>query len=272
MNLLARRLVLFSEDEKKRVPATQRWKVKVANNTLNFRDMPEVFATKEDLKKIWGIPFRKVVLFSGRIQARKRIGHLLRAFEHADFAEYGLVVVGPGELAGLKAWAQRHQNAVILGPQYDPQRVAEIFKMADVFCIPGAVGLSINQAFFWGLPIVTEVAQHGPEICYLRDGENGFMVKDANQLACRLLELLRDDGLRRRMSMNARATILREGSIETMTDGFFDAIREVSRRGARRCCRIKWQVAGNAEEAICVHQQLRRRAPSEQAHCTRLKN
>ena len=32
----------------------------------------------------------------------------------------------------------------------------------DVYCIPGAIGLSIVDAQFCGLPVVTEDVDHGP--------------------------------------------------------------------------------------------------------------
>ena len=48
--------------------------------------------------------------------------------------------------------------------------------------MPGHVGLAANQAFYWGLPLITEEGHHPPEIQYLKDGENGFMVPE-NDLA-----------------------------------------------------------------------------------------
>ena len=42
--------------------------------------------------------------------------------------------------------------------------------MADIFSIPGKVGLGVTQAFYWGLPIVTERVLHSPEIIYVKDG------------------------------------------------------------------------------------------------------
>ena len=57
--------------------------------------------------------------------------------------------------------------------------------MADVFAIPGHVGLGLNQAFYFGLPVVTEEGKHPPEIAYLKPGRNGFMVPENDLAALR---------------------------------------------------------------------------------------
>jgi glycosyltransferase involved in cell wall biosynthesis len=94
--------------------------------------------------------------------------------------------------------------------------------MADVCVIPGHVGLGLNQAFFWGLPVVTEEGDHPPEIIYLKPGRNGFVVprNDISSLRAQLLYLLDNDQLRSEISKNARADILRDASIEGMFAGF----------------------------------------------------
>jgi len=48
--------------------------------------------------------------------------------------------------------------------------------------VPGHVGLGLNQAFYWGLPAITEKGLQPPEIQYLKPGRNGFMVGE-NDLA-----------------------------------------------------------------------------------------
>jgi glycosyltransferase involved in cell wall biosynthesis len=93
------------------------------------------------------------------------------------------------------------------------------------------VGLGLNQAFFWGLPMVTEHGNQPPEIEYLRDGENGFMVAEDDRPALRerVLRLLDNDEERRRMSENARRDILANASIEGMFAGFLACARHLAR-------------------------------------------
>jgi glycosyltransferase involved in cell wall biosynthesis len=121
-----------------------------------------------------------------------------------------------------------------LGEIHDPKniKISKIFKMADVFSIPGHVGLGLNQAFYWGLPVVTEDGLQPPEINYLVNGRNGFMVphNDINQLREKILFLLEDDDIRQEFSKNARSDILKWGSIEGMFMGFRNCVDSLSGR------------------------------------------
>jgi glycosyltransferase involved in cell wall biosynthesis len=118
------------------------------------------------------------------------------------------------------------ENTIYLGEVHDPANVAisRIFTMADVCSIPGHVGLGLNQAFFFGLPVVTEEGRQPPEIDYLENGRNGFIVPedDVSELHRRLAFLLDNDDERARMSRNAREDIARRASIEGMFKGFLD--------------------------------------------------
>ena len=98
--------------------------------------------------------------------------------------------------------------------------------MAEVCAIPGQVGLGLNQAFYWGLPVVTEDCDQPPEICYLKPGRNGFVVpsNDLASLRDRILYLLDNDKVRADFSRYAREDILKEASIEGMFSGFMDCV------------------------------------------------
>ena len=51
-------------------------------------------------------------------------------------------------------------------------------KKASLVFVPGLSGLSINHAFAYGRPYATFSAErHGPEINYLINGVNGFIIK-----------------------------------------------------------------------------------------------
>lgn len=97
-------------------------------------------------------------------------------------------------------------------------KAISLLSARDVYCLPGAVGLSIIDAFFCGLPIVIENVRHGPEICYFKDGVNGFMVGkgDVLDLAEKVELLLDDDDLRRRFSEAAINEIETAGHIDNM--------------------------------------------------------
>lgn len=235
LHFLSDGLILYTESLQRFVSERNRGKVFVANNTINFEDFPLVPESREEIKRDLGIPFQKVVLFAGRIgeeRNRKKVDHLIDIFRALDRSDVGLVIVGSGLSEELRA-RMNPVNTRYLGEVHDPEnrQISRIFKMADVCSIPGHVGLGLNQAFFWGLPMVTEQGNQPPEIEYLRDGENGFMVPedDRRALRDRLLRLIDNDAERRRMSENARRDILTHASIEGMFDGFLSCMLYLSR-------------------------------------------
>jgi glycosyltransferase involved in cell wall biosynthesis len=223
-------LILYSADLIKNVSKRGRHKAFPANNTINFEDFPDVSESKDQIKRQLGIPFKKVVLFAGRMDVdggRKRVDHLIEIFRDINGRDAGLVIVG----SGLKEeWRARMnpQTTIYLGEIHDPQnlQISRVFKMADVSAIPGHVGLGLNQAFYFGLPVVTEEGNHPPEIGYLKPGRNGFIVpeNDLARLREKLFTLLDNDAMRLEFSRNAREDILRNASTEGMYRGFRDCV------------------------------------------------
>ena len=167
---------------------------------------------------------------------RKRVDHLIEVFRTIDRADIGLVLVGSGLSDELRA-RLNGRNTIYLGELQDENdlQISKLCKMADVCAIPGHVGLGLNQAFYWGLPVVTEEDDHPPEVFYLIDGRNGFMVTrdDLAELRERLLLLLDNDRLRSEFSSHAREHILREASIEGMFSGFKASVDHMTRKSAK---------------------------------------
>jgi glycosyltransferase involved in cell wall biosynthesis len=219
-------LITYSEHELKHISERNRYKVYAANNTINFEDYPSIADSREEIKRELNIPFDRVVLSVGRMGAeggRKKLDHLIALF-NGDMPEgIGLVIVGSGVSPELLDKANT-KNTVYLGQIHDQQniQISKIFKMADVFSIPGHVGLGLNQAFYWGLPVVTEDGSQPPEINYLINGRNGFLVpnNDLRDLKEKILYLLTNDRAREEFSKNAKEDILKHASIENMFEGF----------------------------------------------------
>lgn len=233
-------LILYSEACREFIKPKYRSKAFIANNTLNFEDFPTVRESKEEIKKEFGIPFQKSVIFIGRMgveKERKRVDHLIEVFRRLDRANIGLVLVGSGLSGDLKARVNT-RNTLYLGAVHDPQNlgISKLCKMADVCAIPGHVGLGLNQAFYWGLPVVTEECNQPPEISYLKHGRNGFIVprNDLASLQDRILYLLDNDGVRADFSRHAHEDILTEASIEGMFSGFKNCVEYLTNRWATR--------------------------------------
>ena len=97
--------------------------------------------------------------------------------------------------------------------------------MCQVFSIPVNVGLGINEAIFWGMPVVTMQGFQPPEIYYLKEGETGFIVNGEAEYKEKLLALLNDEKELARMKKECEKEYEAEVSIDRMYQGFIDAVR-----------------------------------------------
>jgi glycosyltransferase involved in cell wall biosynthesis len=219
-------VILYAEQLKKYVWKRFQSKVFIANNTLNLTMYKTFPRPKEDVKAKYGIFTYKNIICMGRMQQRKRVGDLIQAFSMLDMEDVGLILAGPDSEEILKGIQGR--NIFKFGPVYGEESL-ELLSAADVYCLPGAIGLGIVDAFYCGLPVITEDVIHGPEIMYLKDGINGCLVPkgDIKQLAARLRMLLTDDTLRERFSRAARNEIMTTGHIDRMCEGFVNALQYV---------------------------------------------
>jgi glycosyltransferase involved in cell wall biosynthesis len=227
---LANGIILYSEHELPFIQQKNRKKITVANNTLNYLDFPDIDETKEMIKQELNIRFKKIALFTGRMDVgggRKKVDHAIRLFRQLDNPDYGLVIVGSGFNHDHQK-IMNHKNTVYLGEIHDISNIliSKIFKMSDLFLMPGHVGLGLNQAFYWKLPVLTEEGGQPPEIHYLVNGRNGYIVgeNDIGALKEKVIYLFDHDQERERLGRNAKEDLLKKASIENMFDGFLSNI------------------------------------------------
>jgi glycosyltransferase involved in cell wall biosynthesis len=217
-------IILYAEHLKKYVPARFHKKTFVANNTLamSYQGLPPGM-TRDTVLAEYGIRTRKNIICVGRMQKRKKMEHLADALAFMNRPDIGLILVGPDTEEVLDRI--HGKNIYKLGPIYHDKKF-DLLSSADVYCLPGAVGLSIVDAFHCGLPFVTEEGDESAEIMYLKDGVNGFSVPrgDIPALSNKLRVLLDDDELRRRFSAAAKREITENGSLDRFCSGFRDAL------------------------------------------------
>jgi len=225
---LCHRILLYSESLKKYLAPSHRLKAWVANNTINLTWFnPEMVKRDEVLRK-YSIHTDKNIIYSGRITRRKRVIDLISAFDHIGDQNAGLILIGPDEDNIMSQQELKNPRIYYLGPVYG-REVLELLASADVSCIPGAVGLGIVDAMYCGLPVVTEDVPHGPEIMYLKEGINGFIVPkgDIVSMAQKLASLLKDDDLRKKMGEGAKKEILTNGHIDKLCEGFLKCLESL---------------------------------------------
>ena len=99
---------------------------------------------------------RPVVLFVGRLQARKRLDDLLHACALLpEELQPRLLIVGDGpEGENLKQLAaQVYPRAEFPGARHG-RELAPFFIAADLFVLPGTGGLAVQEAMSYGLPVI----------------------------------------------------------------------------------------------------------------------
>jgi glycosyltransferase involved in cell wall biosynthesis len=223
-------LVLYAGHLKKYVPRRFHKKLFVANNTL-YLNYPGLSPglTKEKVLAKYGIHTKKNIICMGRMQKRKRLEYLVETIAFMNRDDIGLILIGPdpeGVLDDIEG-----ENIFKLGPIYGDKKF-DLLSSADIYCLPGAVGLSIIDAFHCGLPFVTEEGDESAEIMYLKDGVNGFVVQRGNiqEMGQKIQLLLDNDSLRSQFAHAARREIEENGSMDKLCAGFKQALLYTTRQ------------------------------------------
>ncbi len=164
------------------------------HNTIDVEGLRKAGADipKEQLMELrhnLGIEGKRVLLFSGRLYADKKVDFLLMAFAllKKSYSEVALLIIGDGEERDkLEQLAKQLelQDVHFLGEVVDPKGTAAYFSLADLLVIPGLVGLALVHGFAFGLPLITtDFPGHSPELEYLSEN-NGAMTRiDISQYA-----------------------------------------------------------------------------------------
>lgn len=190
----------------------------------------------EQLQRRFGIRPGKVVLFVSRLEPDKRFELLLEALARVgrNTPDVQLVVVGAGsELGRLKARAKQlgvDERTLFLGALYDEHLLGGVFASATVFAYPVAVGLSIQHALNYGLPVITSdnAECHNPEFDVLVPGRNSLLYRhgDVGDLAEQIDRVMCHRDLHARLSSGALASVSGPDgrTLERMVDGMLEAI------------------------------------------------
>lgn len=172
----------------------------------------------------------RVALFCGGLYADKHLEFLILSAKlvKSKVANFELIIVGNGpERYVIEAAAVNESWLHYVGPKFGFEK-AQYFKIADVFLMPGLVGLAILDAFVAGLPLITtDIPIHSPEIEYLHHGVNGMMTcHNYEAYASAVAELLTNQLL----LLN-----LRKGAIDSADHYTLDNMVERSKLGIIEC-------------------------------------
>lgn len=158
-------------------------RITVVQNTIDTKELGtdenEVTeANVTSLRARLGLPRDHVALYCGGMYADKQLDFLLVASQaiRQMISDFHLIFIGNGPEQGrIERATQEHDWIHYVGPKFGLEK-AVYFKVSQALLIPSAVGLAIVDSFVTETPLfTTNLPSHGPEIAYLRNGENGVM-------------------------------------------------------------------------------------------------
>jgi len=155
------------------------------------------------------------ILFVGRLEHRKGLNHLLKAYLKVkqEMLNSRLIIVGPGTMLRKKyeKWVKRNRLAdVIFVGFVSYDELPRYYKTADVFCAPTtgreSFGIVLLEAMAVGRPVV--VSNIDSYASVVTHGKEGLLVppKDSQALAQTLLTVLGDEALQQRLGDSGRKT------------------------------------------------------------------
>lgn len=162
----------------------------------------------------------------GRLHVQKGQRYLLEAFQYvkSKHTHVWLWIVGEGELRGeLEKLAKDygvHDSVRFLGARAN---IPEILSAIDVFVLPSlweGQPITILEALAAGKPVIATSVDGISDI--LVNGRNALLVpaKDPDSLAAAMNRMIRDVGLRTRISAAARETVSDKFTAEKMAEQF----------------------------------------------------
>ncbi|UCG54154.1 MAG: glycosyltransferase family 4 protein [Dehalococcoidia bacterium] len=148
------------------------------------------------------------ILFVGRLEKRKGLDYLLRAYNwiKRENTDCRLIVVGPGIILRRKFERYVRHNKltdVIFTGMVDYKELPRYYKAADIFCTPAtgreSFGIVLLEAMALGKPVVATSIEGYAGV--MTNGEEGYLVPPKNyiELARALRTLIEGKQLRQQM-------------------------------------------------------------------------
>ncbi|MEM6647449.1 MAG: glycosyltransferase family 4 protein [Bacteroidota bacterium] len=210
----------------------------VAPNTLDVARLAALRTSlmhegQRALRQRLGLRHVPTLVFMGRLIPEKGTAMLLDVYRLLRREQdLQLVVIGEGEArASMQARLTPDEEGDVhfTGGLTTYEASAPYLAAADVMVVPGYLGLVVNHAFAFGLPVVSQASPgtmryHSPEIEYVRPGENGLLTPhgDAAAMARGIEAILSDLSA---YSAAAYAYATTHLALDRMVDGLHDALR-----------------------------------------------
>jgi glycosyltransferase involved in cell wall biosynthesis len=178
---------------------------------------------------------KPLILFVGRLQARKRLDLLFEACAALpQELQPQVVVVGDGPARpDFEAAARRSYPQVTFAGEQRGPALEPYFREADLFVLPGTGGLAVQQAMAYALPVIVARGD-GTQEDLVQPGSGWLIPADDRQaLVSSLAEALDDIPRLRRMGQAAYRVVAEQINVDQMASAFLGAIHSILKQGLR---------------------------------------
>ena len=170
-----------------------------------------------------------VILFVGRLQARKKVDQLIKACAQMPANQQPFLdIVGDGPMRReLETLAEEIYPKIKFHGAQHGSELELLFQSADLFVLPGTGGLAVQQAMSYGMPVIVGVAD-GTQSDLVRE-ENGWMLPEASVegLKNTIQDALSDVQRLRKMGKASYQIVSQDVNLERMVTVFTKAINKV---------------------------------------------
>lgn len=208
-------------------------KITVVQNAIDTKSMNELYHSIPEmevdlLKEQYHINRNdKVLIYCGALSKEKNIRFLLDSCIElrSKCSNFKLFIIGDGPLNKMvQKAADENPWIITTGPKFGRDK-ALYFRMADLFLLPGAMGLAILDSFAFETPIVTiKYDYHGPEFEYIEDDYNAIVAEgNIADYTSKVSELLNNPEKINKLK-KAAGLMIGQYNIQNMVDNFIEGI------------------------------------------------
>ena len=198
------------------------------NNTLKIKNYSVI--SSQDLKNKYQINHKKLGIFVSRFSKEKSpelLFDLMKEINSKD-SDIGFIVIGEGP---FKPNFSNSNFIYDFGKTYDPQIKSNLFQLSDFAIMPRWVGLTLIEAFSYGVPMITLSERmtgiaHSVEINYLKHNENGYIAENKADLVEYVCRTNRDEY--QRLGKNGKKLVSEVLTMENMYQNFSTFLKKMS--------------------------------------------
>ena len=168
------------------------------------------------------------ITYVGRLDSYKGVNYLLAGFKEllskVDNIKLTIVGSGPDETV-LKNMARDLNIIDVVAFKGRQEDVLSVLDSTDIFVLPSlSEGMSnvLLEAMSCGLPVVATSVGGNRDL--IKDRYNGILIEpgDSMKLSAALLELLKNDGLAKKLGKEARKTVKENYSMDNVVDKYVE--------------------------------------------------